>query len=97
MDGSWITPFPHNFVLKYETNVYMLTHFNASSPLFQTLLNPEVLAHNAGMAQIVCNFLEPGVYNRGKGQLARRVSLNMRPFISKATFRGPKIKNKIFA
>ena len=37
----------------------------------QTLLNPDVLANNAGMLPIVCNFLEPGVYNRGKGNASK--------------------------
>ena len=45
------------------------------SPSLQTLLNIDVLSNNPGMQGIVCNFLEPGVYNRGKGQLARKVQI----------------------
>ena len=51
----------------------------------QTLLNPDVLANNAGMLPIVCNFLEPGVYNRGKGMLARRVSVIIQMILLKTT------------
>ncbi|XP_071803237.1 sorting nexin-13-like isoform X2 [Asterias amurensis] len=46
----------------------------------QTLLNVDVLSNNPGMQGIVCNFLEPGVYNRGKGQLARKMDHIVNPF-----------------
>lgn len=39
----------------------------------QELLEKSRLAGHPGMYAIVCNFLEPGVYNRGRGQLARKV------------------------
>ncbi|XP_022080022.1 sorting nexin-13-like isoform X2 [Acanthaster planci] len=45
----------------------------------QTLLNPDVQSNNPGMQAVVCNFLEPGVYNRSKGQLARKMDHIVNP------------------
>ncbi|XP_041478233.1 sorting nexin-13-like isoform X2 [Lytechinus variegatus] len=45
----------------------------------QTLLNQDVLTSNPGLQSIICNFLEPGVYHRGKGLLARRMDHFVNP------------------
>ncbi|XP_030848222.1 sorting nexin-13 isoform X2 [Strongylocentrotus purpuratus] len=45
----------------------------------QTLLNQDVLTTNPGLQSIICNFLEPGVYHRGKGLLARRMDHFVNP------------------
>ncbi|XP_077978569.1 sorting nexin-13-like [Glandiceps talaboti] len=45
----------------------------------QTLLCNDVLSNNPGMLGVLVHFLEPGVYNKGKGQFARKMDTLVNP------------------
>nr|XP_006822119.1 PREDICTED: sorting nexin-13-like [Saccoglossus kowalevskii] len=45
----------------------------------QTLLCPDVLGNNPGMLGVLVHFLEPGVYNKGKGEFARKMDNFVNP------------------
>ncbi|XP_070564761.1 sorting nexin-13-like [Ptychodera flava] len=45
----------------------------------QTLLCHDVLSNNPGMLGVLVHFLEPGVYNKGKGQFARKMDTLVNP------------------
>ncbi|XP_071484114.1 sorting nexin-13-like [Diadema antillarum] len=70
---------PAKRAFKNTSSSFLEKRAKALTQYLQTLLNQDVISNNPGLQSIVCHFLEPGVYTRGKGQLARRMDHIVNP------------------
>ncbi|PIK56695.1 putative sorting nexin-13 isoform X1 [Apostichopus japonicus] len=65
-------PLPAKKIMKNTTKSFLDKRGKALTLYIKELLEKSRLMGHPGMSALVHNFLEPGVYNRGRGQLARR-------------------------
>lgn len=86
-------PLPAKKIMKNTTKSFLDKRGKALTVYIQGLLEKERLLHHPGMFSIVCNFLEPGVYNKGRGQLARRVDHLVNPLKSSVKTVAHTVKN----
>ncbi|XP_071812526.1 sorting nexin-13-like [Apostichopus japonicus] len=75
-------PLPAKKIMKNTTKSFLDKRGKALTLYIKELLEKSRLMGHPGMSALVHNFLEPGVYNRGRGQLARRVDHLVNPFKS---------------
>ncbi|XP_038077949.1 sorting nexin-13-like isoform X2 [Patiria miniata] len=71
---------PSKRAIRNTTKSFIDKRGKALTVYLHTLLNADVHSSNPGIQAIICNFLEPGVYNRSKGQLARKMDHLVNPF-----------------